>query len=348
MIVFFIGCLCFLALFCALYYVNPYRVANGFLFDIAVVLAGCCVVLLGAQHPNLFFSGLFFILLALAAFLLVFGVYLLIILLFINAGIMLRRERHSAANLLTLFLAIGLCVCMALLFAKPQHFPWPLQLFLGALAVLLLFYLVHAVGFFSAWCLACFYPARKNKDFIIVLGSGLLDGDRVPPLLAGRIDRAIRFYEKQKKARPGRAPKLLFSGGQGVDETLPEAVAMQRYAIAKGVPEADTLAETQSVNTAQNMAYSKRIMDEAMGGARYRCLFCTSNYHLFRAGLYARGAGLRCHGIGARTALYYLPTALLREYIAVVLMHKKKNLILSLLVLAFAALAAFVLFLFSR
>ena len=48
----------------------------------------------------------------------------------------------------------------------------------------------------------------------------------------------------------------------------------------------------------------------------------TSNYHVFRAAIIARRLRLNGQVTGARTAGYYLPSATLREFIAVFLSYK--------------------------
>ena len=89
------------------------------------------------------------------------------------------------------------------------------------------------------------------------------------------------------------------SGGQGADEKVPEAIAMKQYAMEQGIPERDILVETNSTTTLENMLYSKEIMDQQMKGP-YRAIFSSNNYHIFRAGLYARQAKLKANGIGAK------------------------------------------------
>ena len=49
------------------------------------------------------------------------------------------------------------------------------------------------------------------------------------------------------------------------------------------------------------------------------CVIVTSGYHVLRAAIIARGAGLRGQVTGARTAGYYWPSAMLREFAAVFL-----------------------------
>ncbi|WP_054657513.1 YdcF family protein [Apilactobacillus ozensis] len=104
------------------------------------------------------------------------------------------------------------------------------------------------------------YKPKKDKDYIIVLGSGLLNGNQVSPLLAARIDKGIEFMKQQVKSG-NKSPILICSGGQGNDESIPEGTAMQNYAIKQGIDEKLVLAETQSKNTLQNMQFSKRVIE---------------------------------------------------------------------------------------
>lgn len=53
---------------------------------------------------------------------------------------------------------------------------------------------------------------RHHYDYVIIHGSGLIDGQYVTPLLKGRADKAIEAYQKM----PGS--KIIASGGQGADE----------------------------------------------------------------------------------------------------------------------------------
>ncbi|MDB8790818.1 YdcF family protein, partial [Romboutsia sp. 1001216sp1] len=71
----------------------------------------------------------------------------------------------------------------------------------------------------------------------------------------------------------------------------------------------------------------------------YNSIFVTNNYYLFRAGLYAKKANLKSDGIGAKTALYFIPNALIREYIAIVVMNKKRHFI----VVSFILICSFIL-----
>ena len=271
----------------------------------------------------------------------VFGLLGLIIFLITNSIIVIRREGFSFSHCIGLFMALGLISYLILVAFSPSVSSitavWPdilrdlynvLGVWIGALIVL---YFIHMILFITGTFLANVSRPKRNQDFLIVHGAYIHDG-KVTPLLAGRVDRAITFYNKQKaKNHP---PKLIMSGGQGADESRAEAEAMADYARSKGIPSEDIIIEDQSRTTEENLKYSKRIMEEQSGGKKYRAVYVTSNYHVFRTGVYVRRAGMNLTGMGSKTALYYLPVATIREYIAYVMMYKKLHLIYAGLSLA--------------
>ena len=229
--------------------------------------------------------GLVFILGELFAIVLFFGIYILIIALFINTKIVMKRESRAPSNLLTLFLAIGLLSYIVLSFVITRiNLPSKIGTLLGILIFISIYYLFSIFNFLMIPFIYQFNCPKLNKDFIIVLGSGLI-GDKVPPLLASRINKAIKFYQKQ--ALVTTPPKIIFSGGQGADEKISEALAMQRYAVEKGILIEDTILDDKSVNTLQNMKFPKKIID-SYNINKPKSIFVTNNFHLFRAALYAK------------------------------------------------------------
>ena len=153
-------------------------------------------------------------------------------------------------------------------------------------------------------------PWHGDFDYVIVLGSGLIERNKVPKLLQDRLDKAIEVYRKA----PGR-PKLITSGGQGDDEALPEAEAMKNYLIASGIPEEDIITEPASTTTLENLRNSKEIIDNREGGKKTAVV--SSNYHVYRALRLCKKLGFSCTGIGGHVAFYFWPSALIREYIAI-------------------------------
>ncbi|AKQ73218.1 YdcF family protein [Bacillus licheniformis] len=322
-----------LAVFLIFYLTDRRRIINGFLFN----LFFCSFLVLSYYLAYVFGIGFFrlFVIVPLLIFffILTFGLFALMIGLFLNARILIKREGRRLSNCLTLISGLGIIIFFLLSVIDPARFLSPnvQPLFAGS-SLIAVYFFFHLTNFLTAYFLYQFNRPKLNQDYIIVLGSGLIN-DTVPPLLSSRIDKAVDFYRKQAAVAP--PPKIIFSGGQGPDENLSEAEAMQRYALKKGIPEEHTFKEDRSVNTYQNMLFSKQLMDSLSDG-KYNSIFTTNNFHLFRASLYAKRAGLKSQGIGSKTAFYYWPNAMIREYIAVVVMNRKRHSIVVGTILGFS------------
>ncbi|MFF7250703.1 YdcF family protein [Embleya sp. NPDC008237] len=247
-----------------------------------------------------------------------------------NGATMVRREGIRPANLLSLLAGLTIVAVVALLVTALITRSRTLIVVTGAV--------VLVVGYvsFLFLCFVCYaflyerLRVRRSVDFVVVLGSGLVGGDTVPPLLAGRLDRARALFDAQ--AARGNQPVLITSGGQGPDENLPESHAMADYLIAGGFPAERIVREDRSRTTEENLLFSKAIMTAA--DPDYRCLIVTNNFHAFRAALTARRTGVRGHVIGAPTAPYFRPSATIREFVAVFLTYKVVNLGVCLLIAA--------------
>ena len=83
------------------------------------------------------------------------------------------------------------------------------------------------VGFMMYSCVYLWLPKKQHYDFIIIHGAGLLDGERVTPLLKRRIDKAVQAFHQSKNPHI----RLIASGGQGSDEKISEAQAMYNYLV---------------------------------------------------------------------------------------------------------------------
>ncbi|WP_141543151.1 YdcF family protein [Bacillus cereus] len=305
------------------YLKDPRKIINGFLFNafFCSSLLFCAIVSFESGNDILHFI----VILPMLALILIipFSIVALMFGLFLNAKILMQKEGKRFANSLSLIAALGILFFILFSFLSPASlFSLHLQPIFGGISIIILYFFIHLSNFLTAYFLYQFNRPKRNQDFIIVLGSGLIN-DKVPPLLASRIDKAIDFYWKQTAFTT--PPIIIFSGGQGPDENLPEAEAMQKYAVRKGIPIEHTIQENRSVNTYQNMLFSKEIMDSLKPNGRYNSIFTTNNFHLFRAGIYARQAGLNSQGIGSKTAFYYWPNAMIREYVAIVVMGRKRH-----------------------
>jgi uncharacterized SAM-binding protein YcdF (DUF218 family) len=291
---------------------EPRRVGNAVWFAVALVLTG--LWLLGQLGRVTWLqSAVLIVLLVLA----LMSALVLPWALVANGVVMWRREGHRMANLLSLLAGLGLLALfvvtvVAVLFGHPR---W---LVVAALSALLVAGYLAFV--FTALLLYSVLYSRVNRraraDAVIVLGSGLL-GERVPPLLASRLDRAVVFWRRCPEAL------VVVSGGQGPDELRSEAAAMAAYLVAAGVPGTQLVLEDRAATTAENLRYSIALLNER--GFTGRVLAVTNNYHVFRTAVLARRLGLRLDVIGARTASYFVPSAFLREFVALLVQYRKTN-----------------------
>ncbi|MGL9815986.1 YdcF family protein [Enterococcus sp. DIV0098] len=330
--------LLFFSLFCFFYFKEKCRLRNGWLLNLFLISFMGYVGLVTATSSSLIGAGILAVLLILFLVTILFGLYAAIIFLIGNSFIVLRHESRKLPNLLTLILGLAIIALIILQSFGPKILPnWSVILLSIPTTIAVYFFIVFW-NFLSISLLYQFNHPKYNQDFIIVLGAGLINGEKVTPLLAKRIDRAIQFYRKQSEETLS-PPQLLMSGGQGADEKVPESQAMREYALEQGIPAEDILMEAQSTNTLENMRFSKEIMEREKPSG-YHAIFTSNNYHIFRAGMYAEDVGLKIDGIGSKTARYYLPNAFLREFIAVALMNKRLHLfICGLITLGFVALA---------
>lgn len=152
-----------------------------------------------------------------------------------------------------------------------------------------------------------------DRDYILILGCGFRQDGTLPPLLQGRVDKAMEFWHRQKE-ETGKEAVIIPSGGQGKNEPMAEARAMYNYMINSGFPEEAIIQENQSANTYQNMAFSKKVIENREpAGSDPKVAFATTNYHVFRSGVWAGLADLKAEGIGSKTRWWFWPNAFIRE-----------------------------------
>ncbi|MGE7908139.1 YdcF family protein [Lysinibacillus xylanilyticus] len=332
-----------LMLFIVFYLTDPRRMINGFLLNMFLFSFIITCAYFSMTTGNRYLLLIAIIPAMIVVFMLNFGVIALIVGLFLNAKIIFGKESRRFSNSLTFILGVGLLLFMIISIVDPvRFFPDVIQTLYWGVVIIVLYLFIDLSNFLTSYFLYQFNRPKYNQDFIIVLGSGLIN-DKVPPLLASRINKAIEFYRKQDKV--SSPPKIIFSGGQGPDENISEAAAMQDYAVKNGIPLEHTIKEDRSTTTYENMLFSKKIM-ESMKGVNYNSIFSTNNFHVFRAGLYAKKVSLDSQGIGSKTAFYYWPNAMIREYIAVFVMNRVRHSIIIAIILGFSILATVVNYLF--
>lgn len=306
--------------------VDPRRMSSALLAMGGVAFIGTTVIVAIATASPTVGSGVITVA--------VIGLVVLNISLFlhllINGVVILRREGVGVGNLLALATAFAPIAVTGFFGAAlaTEH----AVLITIAVAVLTVSATL-AVLFIAFLVFGQLYAHRRpprRATAVVVLGSRIFD-DRVPPLLAARIDRGIEVLEGLEEpvaaARPVdhpadtastagriRRPLLVLSGGKGDDETISEAEAMARYAITAGVAPEIVREERSSRNTEENLRFSTTLLKaENVSGP---VVVTTNDYHAFRTAIIAHDLGIDAQVIGAHTARYFFPSAVIREFIA--------------------------------
>ena len=146
----------------------------------------------GQEELHMIFFAVIFLLLPFLVFL--SGFFLIY-----NGFVLLKKEGRSKAN----YLSLGLgCVILFFFIIMAIRVSDTKGLFYtNHLVNIIFFFLIYSYlifGFAFAFAefllysiLYLFIPKKKHYDFIIIHGAGLLDGERVTPLLKRRIDKAV-------------------------------------------------------------------------------------------------------------------------------------------------------------
>jgi uncharacterized SAM-binding protein YcdF (DUF218 family) len=227
-----------------------------------------------------------------------------------------RRGARSLTSLLALVAGVALLALGALV-AVLAAVGTPVS---SALLVLVLAVAGYGAAVFLVFLGAALayghVRVTEEAEAVVVLGCGLRHGE-VSPMLRSRLDRALQVFRRSDAV--GRTPVVVVSGGQGEDEDRTEADAMAEYLVAHGVPSDLVHREARSRNTRENLRYSSAVLRDA--GVHGRTLVVTNDYHVMRTVITARRTGLDARVLGAPTTRQSVPSAFLREFAAVLVMH---------------------------
>lgn len=152
----------------------------------------------------------------------------------------------------------------------------------------------------------------ENKtDYLIILGAGI-KGEVISLSLKERLAAGFQYLQQY--------PDMLVvvSGGQGRGEDIPEAEAMKRFLVAKGIDESRILVEASSTSTMENFSYSKKIIEQKTGKAVTEITYITNSFHILRSGMLARRNGFDAYAISCKTPVQVTVQMHIREYFALI------------------------------
>ncbi|HEX2048197.1 MAG TPA: YdcF family protein [Acidimicrobiales bacterium] len=158
----------------------------------------------------------------------------------------------------------------------------------GLLAAVVLYL---GVTFLQVWRAARADQARP-AEAIVVFGTAQYNG--VPsPVLAARLDHAIRLYRK------GFAPVIVVTGGNQPGDEFTEATASANYLIERGVPDEDVLREVSGTSSWQSLAAAASFLDDR---DITEVLLVSDPFHSLRIRAMASELGLQAHASPTRTS----------------------------------------------
>lgn len=247
---------------------------------------------------------------------------------------LIRKEGFRVSNVLGIGVSVAIIfgVVISTLFANSFYSGSTMQVMVTGTIIeicdsIYVFFECFLLGAMLCGSLAATHEPQYDKDYLIILGCQVRPDGTLYPLIQSRVDRAIQFYQRQLE-KTGKKAIFLPSGGKGADEPISEASAIKRYLLEKGIPEEQILVEDQSMNTEQNMCFSKKIIEDMTPDAKVA--FSTTNYHVFRSGIISRQNEFEPEGIGSKTKWYFWPNAYIREVIGM-MAYKWKSMVIVLI-----------------
>ena len=153
--------------------------------------------------------------------------------------------------------------------------------------------------------------ADADCKYILVLGAGV-NGTVPSTSLKDRIQAAYAYLVAHPEA------VAIGTGVQGKWEDISEGECIYRELTAMGIAPERVWVEDQARNTRENIEYSRALIRQRTGEDVDKLGIVTSEYHLYRAGLFTRQQGVEPVGIPAKTTKAYLfVDYFLREILAV-------------------------------
>ncbi|MCL1848262.1 MAG: YdcF family protein [Clostridiales bacterium] len=148
-----------------------------------------------------------------------------------------------------------------------------------------------------------------QEDALLVLGAAVRGETPAYPLHA-RLEAAVEYHKRNPDA------VIVVSGGQGFQESITEALAMERRLLDRGIPADKIVKEERATSTYENFLFSQELLDQHFGGP-YKIAFITSDFHVLRASVTAKRLGLRASHLHAPILWQTIPSNYLRECAAV-------------------------------
>lgn len=173
---------------------------------------------------------------------------------------------------------------------------------------------ISAIIFYTAFFITllkiiiCEKCAKPKGKTVTVLGCRV-KGTVPTRALTSRCCAAYDYLIKNKNS------VAVLSGGQGQDEDISEAECMYRILTEKGIDKTRLYIEDASTSTEENLKFSSVVIDK--NNLSKEIIICTSEYHIYRALMIAKKAGINATGLPAHSMRILRIPAFTREVFGV-------------------------------
>jgi len=156
------------------------------------------------------------------------------------------------------------------------------------------------IGLVLATVTGCLIAAAGRGDadvscqYVIVLGAGV-NGTTPSMILSERIRQAYTYLSENPDVI------CIVSGGQGPGEDITEAQCMFDHLTARGIDPERIWLEDRSTSTRENIRFSLEVIEAKTGSRPEKAAIISNEFHLFRAGLFAKEQDLEAIGVPAKT-----------------------------------------------
>ena len=142
---------------------------------------------------------------------------------------------------------------------------------------------------------ASFGDLREHVDYVVVLGAKVRES-------GPSVSLWDRIYGARDYLLDHPDAIAIVSGGQGLDEPMTEGLAMYEKLVELGIEPERIWIEDSATSTWENLTFSLDLIEEKTGQRPGKLGVVSSEYHLFRASLFAKKCGVEFVGIPAHTS----------------------------------------------
>lgn len=179
------------------------------------------------------------------------------------------------------------------------------------------------------------FPNEERQDYVLVLGARINPSGCLSHTMQSRLDTTLAYVERQRFFYQ-HVPYVIVSGAATTEGmSLTEAEVMRDYLIKQGLPPEKILMEEQAEDTHGNFYYAKQIVKQREHNLdTVHAVFITNTFHLYRSQIYSNMERMyRMSGVGAPTKFKRWIVNGTREYVALLFMHRKLHLAMTLVLL---------------